>query len=376
MQIVQLLGEKLMQLQRAGNPRYFGWSVRFSCEKVNQVVLKKWLNHLNVELDCWNEQVKQARRKYYHLNNFTNKQLCAIRRVLCRAKFAATVSRSEIKPGIVAMLQSISSEISSEQIWHSTHIAIQVISNPRGSCFAVISSSVGTMLRAPQNVTSEEFLSSDINEIDKVLDQKQQEVFQHLTEKDGFPKDLARKAVEQCGSNLDDAYLYCWKNLYDSEFKDEISLGGISDHSADADLAMKHDQLSIEEFCKVPLVSPGQGFSKSQQALYDRLTKEYDFPVDVAQKAVQRHGGNEDRAYEYCRTGIDPESEDEISLGGFSVKGVESDLKVDYNITREHLVKKPGALVLQSPPQPHHQTTFTGSAERTVLDPDHTDGVL
>jgi len=102
-----------MQLQRAGNTRYFGWSVRFSCDKVNQIVLKKWLNRLNVALDCWNEQVKQARRKYYHLNNFTNKQLCAIRRVLCKAKFATTVSLSDIKPGIVAMLKSISAEISS-----------------------------------------------------------------------------------------------------------------------------------------------------------------------------------------------------------------------------------------------------------------------
>lgn len=370
------LGEKLMQLQRAGNTRYFGWSVRFSCEKVNQVVLKKWLNHLNVELDCWNEQVKQARRKYYHLNNFTNKQLCAIRRVLCRAKFPATVSQSEIKPGIVAMLRSISSEISSEQIWHSTHIAMQVISNPRGSSFAVISSSVRTVLRAPLNVTSGEFLPSDTNEIDSVLDSKQQEVFQHLTEKDGFPKDLAHKAVEHCGSNLDDAYLYCRKNLNDSECTDEISLGGISDHSADADLEMKHDKPSIEEFCKMPLVSPGQGFSKSQQALYDRLTKEYNFPVDVAQKAVQRHGDNEDLAYEYCRTGTDPQSEDEISLGGFSVQSLESDLKVNYHITREQLVGKPGALVLQSPPQPHHQTTLTGSAEHTDFDPDHTDGIL
>jgi len=139
---------------------------------------------------------------------------------------------------------------------------------------------------------------------------------------------------------------------------------------ADADLEMKHDKPSIEEFCKMPLVSPGQGFSKSQQALYDRLTKEYNFPVDVAQEAVQRHGDNEDHAYEYCRTGTDSQSEDEISLGGFSVQSSDSDLKVNYHITREQLVEKPGALVLQSPPQPHHQTTLTGSAEHTDFDPD------
>ena len=366
------LGDKLMLLQRAGNTRYFGWSVRFSCGKVTQADMKKQLTRLSVELDVWNEQVKQARRKYYHLNNFTNKQLCAIRRVLCRAKFRTATPQSDIMPGILAMLQSISAEVSSKQIWHST---MQVISNPRGSGFAVISSSVCTTLRAPQKAASKECLPSDTNEINRILDQGQQKSFQHLTEECGFPKDLVHKAVQHCGT-LDDAYRYCRENLNDFESEDEVSLGGISDSSDDACLEMKYDKPRVEKLCEIPLVSPHQGFSKNQQAMYDRLTKQYKFPDGIAHEAVQRHGDNEGSAYDYCRRRTDSQSEDEISVGGFSVQSVESSLKVNYHTTRERLAKQPGSLVLQSPSEPHHEANTSGGAQHTSLDPDHADGVL
>ena len=354
MQIVQSIGWKLMELQRAGNTHYFGWSVRFSCKKVTQEVLKKWLSRLSVELDNWNEKVKQSRRRYYHLNNFTNKQLCAIRRFLCRAKFACASPQPDMNPRILAMLQSISAEVSSEKIWRSTHIALQVIPNPRGSGFAVVTSSITTVLKDPQKDTPEECLQSDINKIEGMLTEKQQQVFEQLTREWGFSEDLAHKAVKHCEASLDDAYQYCRKQLTGSKSEDEVSIGDFFCHSDE-----------------IPSFSLEQGFSIDQRAIYDSLTKQYHFADDIAREAVQKHGDSESDAYAYCRQKIlDRPCEDEVSLGGFSVQSKESGLSMNYHTTRDHLGREPDVMLPYSTTE---ACTSSARVEHTSVDLNHAD---
>ena len=229
MQLVQSIGWKLIQLQRAGNTHYFGWSVRFSCKRIKQEVLKKWLSKLSVELDNWNEQVKQARRKYYHLNNFTNKQLCTIRKFLCMAKSTSASPRSSVNPRILAMLQSIAAELSSEQIWHSTHIALQTISNAKGAGNAVV----------PQNDTSNKSLLPNTNVIEGMLSEKQQEVLKYLTTKCGFSEDIAQEAVQKHGDNENDAYTYCRQKVLHSQ-SEEVSLDSFSVQSEESSLRVDY----------------------------------------------------------------------------------------------------------------------------------------
>ena len=370
MQLVQSIGWKLIQLQRAGNTHYFGWSVRFSCKRIKQEVLKKWLGKLSVELDDWNEQVKQARRKYYHLNYFTNKQLCTIRKFLCMAKCTSASPRSSVNPRILAMLQSIAAEVSSEQIWHSTHIAMQTISSAKGSGNTVV----------PQNDASNKSLLPNTNVIEGMLSEKQQEVFKDLTTKCGFSEDIAHKAVEQCGANLDDAYQYCRKQLTDTtdfKFEDEVSLGGFSCQSYDADSELKYNRARVQlqkKLDKTPSVSSVKHFSIDQQAIYDSLPKQYHFSDGIAREAVQKHGDNENDAYAYCRQKVThSQSEEGVSLSGFSVQSEESSLRVDYHMTRKHLDKMPAAKWPQSTSKPQSSST---RVEQTALDPDDADGVV
>ena len=377
MQIVQSIGRTLMQLQRAGNTHYFGWSVRFSCKTVTQVVLNKWLSRLGDELDDWNEQVKQARRRYYHLNNFTNKQLCAIRRSLCKARFASASPQTDMNPRILAMLQSIAAEVSSEQIWRSTHIALEVIPNPRGSGFAVVASSTTTVLKGPQKDTSEECLQSEANKIEGMLNEEQQKVFQSLTREWGFSEDVAHKAVKHCGASLSDAYQYCRKELTDisgSISEGELSLDNFSCLSDDVGLEMTYDKARAqlkEKLHKIPSVSPDQGFSIDQRAIYDSLTKQYHFADDIAREAVQKHGDSESDAYAYCRQKVmGYQCGDEVSLGGFSVQSEESSLAMSYHTTRENLGRKPDVMVSHSTTEP---CLSSASVEHTSLDLSHAD---
>ena len=366
MQLVQSIGWKLIELQRAGNTHYFGWSVRFCCKRIKQDVLKEWLSKLSGELDNWNEQVKQARRKYYHLNNFTNKQLCTIRKFLCMAKCTSASPRSSVNPRILAMLQSIAAEVSSEQILRSTHIALQTISNAKGSGNAVV----------PQNDASSKSLLPNTNVIEGMLSEKQQEVFKDLTTKHEFSEDIAHKAVEQCGANFDDAYQYCRKQLTDDttdfKFEDEVSLGGFSCQSYDAGLELKYNRAQLQKkLDTTPSVSPVKHFCIDQQARYGSLTH---FSDDIARGAVQKHGDNENDAYAYRQQHVlHSQSEEEVSLGGFSVQSEESRSKMDYRMTRKHLDEMPAAKWPQSTSEPQSSST---RVERTELDPGDADGVV
>ena len=340
MQLVQSIGWKLIQLQRAGNTHYFGWSVRFSCKMIKQEVLKKWLSKLSVELDNWNEQVKQARRKYYHLNNFTNKQLCTIRKFLCMAKSTSASPRSSVNPRILAMLQSIAAELSSEQIWHSTHIALQTISNAKGAGNAVV----------PQNDTSNKSLLPNTNVIEGMLSEKQQEVLKYLTTKCGFSEDIAQEAVQKHGDNENDAYIYCRQKVLHSQFEEGVSLDSFSVQSEESML------------------------SEKQQEVLKYLTTKCGFSEDIAQEAVQKHGDNENDAYIYCRQKVlHSQFEEGVSLDSFSVQSEESSLRVDYHMTRKHFDKMLAAKWPQSISEPQSSST---RVEQTALDPDDADGVV
>ena len=366
MQLVQSIGQKLMQLQRAENTHYFGWSVRFSCKRIKQEVLKKWVSKLTVELDDWNEQVKQARRKHYHLNNFTNKQLCTIRQSLYMAKCTSASPRSSINPRVLAMLQSIAAEVSSEQIWRSTHTALQAISSLKDSGCTVVTSSITTDLQRRMNDTSKKSLHPDTK--------KQQEVFKDLTTKWGFSEDIAQKAVEHCGTNFDDTYQYCRKQLTDttdSKFEDEVSVGGFSRQSDDAGLELNRKRVQLRK--KPDKIPSAKLFSSDQQAIYDRLTKQCHFSDDIAVEAVQKHD-NESDAYAYCRQKVlHSKSEEEVSISGFSVQSEESRLRLDYHTTRKHLDKQPAAKWQQSTSEPQSSSS---RVEQTVLDTDDADGVV
>ena len=259
MLIAQSIGWKLIQLQRTGNTHYFGWSVRFSCKKVTQDVMKRWLTRLSLDLDRWDEQVNQARKSYYHLNNFTNRQLCVIRQFLSKAKSTSASPRSGIDARILAMLQSLAADISSEQIWRSTQIALQVISRRKDSGIAVTSST--TVLKDPQN-----------------------------------------------------------------------------------------------------------------EAMYDLPTEQCYFADGVAQEAAREHDDNEMDTYTYRRKRIDSQSEDELSISGFSLEYEESGLKMDYHATRKYFDKNPVAMLSQSTSEPHSSSACVGHA---ALDPEHgDDGVV
>ena len=112
------IAEVLLALQQKGNVKYTGWILNFHCkvEMVNK--LQQQAKHMEEELQIWEEEVQQVRNEYYELNYYTTLQLLALCKELGRLKtFSQPLFCAEINPHILALLESISTEISSPCVW-------------------------------------------------------------------------------------------------------------------------------------------------------------------------------------------------------------------------------------------------------------------
>ena len=80
--------------------------------------LQQQAKDMEKELQTWEEEVRQARKEYYELNYYTTLQLLTLRKELGRLKISEQPrAHSQIKPHVLALLESISTEIISPHVW-------------------------------------------------------------------------------------------------------------------------------------------------------------------------------------------------------------------------------------------------------------------
>ena len=112
------IAEVLLELQQKGNVKYTGWKLTFHCRVDMVNALQQQAKDMEKELQIWEEEVQQVRNKYYELNYYTTLQLLALCKELGRLKtFSQPHFCTEISPHILALLESISTEMSSSYIW-------------------------------------------------------------------------------------------------------------------------------------------------------------------------------------------------------------------------------------------------------------------
>ena len=98
--------------------KYSGWVLNFHCTVDMVDTLQQQAKDMEEELQMWEEEVRQARKKYYELNYYTTLQLLTLRQELGRLKTSEQPrAHSQIKPHVLALLESISTEITSPHVW-------------------------------------------------------------------------------------------------------------------------------------------------------------------------------------------------------------------------------------------------------------------
>ena len=81
-------------------------------------ILQQQAKDMEEELQTWEEEVRQARKEYYELNYYTTLQLLTLRQELGRLKTSEQPrAHIQINPQVLALLESISTEITSPHVW-------------------------------------------------------------------------------------------------------------------------------------------------------------------------------------------------------------------------------------------------------------------
>ena len=100
--------------------KYSGWVLSFHCAVDMVDTLQQQAKDMEEELQTWEEEVRQARKEYYELNYYTTLQLLTLRKELGRLKISEQPrAHSQINPQVLALLESISTEIISPYVWEA-----------------------------------------------------------------------------------------------------------------------------------------------------------------------------------------------------------------------------------------------------------------
>ena len=100
----------LIKLQQAGHVQYIGWRMEFYCQSLLVEDLQEQAKQMEDELERWNKEVVDARRRFYELNYYTTRQLLVLRSELGGMKSEQT-SQLHPRAQVMALLESISSAI-------------------------------------------------------------------------------------------------------------------------------------------------------------------------------------------------------------------------------------------------------------------------
>ena len=242
--MVQVLAEKLVLLQQAGNVKYIRFKMRFGCACIKPTDLEDYVDRMQSDLDNWLYQVEKCRKQYYHLNYFTAKQLVLLRKELGSLK---ANPESSANPQLYCLLQSVCAVPTLEIIRH----ALQV--SEREKLFAL-------------NAKTNEFNSKPALKYDS-LSAKQKKIYNELTKHD-FHDNLILDAL--CEVQEDEEAAREWCVIHEADYK------------------------SMDTNTSEPIVMT---VDKNHPQVQDLMYK-FDYSYDVAIEAVEKANGNYESAME------------------------------------------------------------------------------
>ena len=311
LQYVTRIAEVLLALRQAGNVAYSGDVVVINCamyvanqeeeeqelqEKLAEehvAVLNALAKKMESALEGWENEVKESRRQFYALNYYTTRQLLKIRKEL--GLFRQSPHR-QISPEVLAMLQSISPAVTSENV-HSVLTDLEKLSSDLQTAASSISRrmyddemetlsqrsdvEVSPMKAIPPGATDSDPKSSPppsasgiekLQAAEQALTDIQKEILTNVVEYHGYSRLLVLKAFEECDeeANEYDILRWCGENDFDSDDEEDVEADDTAESSDESSSSGSDFSDEEEDDSKAPLQqyqSP-KGISRIIEMLY------------------------------------------------------------------------------------------------------------
>ena len=198
------------------------WTYRAPCSTCGSIIsiLQSQAMSMEEELKKWNETVFEARNNFYELNYFTTIQLLLLRQEL--GALSAASDTTHVPSSILALLQSVSPEITSQEVCKAVKGAADHSLMVGG---AVFEQSTGYEADIPIFVDSKDKVESDkpILQEDQLSDE-QRGIMAYVVQRLNCSKLLVLKSFEVNEGKDMNKYEYkkwCNNNLDVYEYKDE-----------------------------------------------------------------------------------------------------------------------------------------------------------
>lgn len=258
----------LIALQQAGSVKHASWVLTFQCNKMVKVEnLQHLAKSMEKELQEWEDDVKRVRADFYELNYYTTFQLLSLQKELGKLK----EQDGEISPQILALMQSISTEVSAHNVRdvvfkmtpgqkslpHSPRLSLtNLLKNGLAFLmillFIIIASIfvamgftrlafvllIGEVMALYHSYTSKHgtnVLSKDsvrkkykaepatVTKPEDHLSKHQEAIYTELTELYGYQKKLVVMALQHCGEDVYEIQKWCMDNAHKYQFPDDES---------------------------------------------------------------------------------------------------------------------------------------------------------
>ena len=277
---------------------YTRWVLSFHCAVDMVDTLQQQAKDMEEELQVWEDQVRQTRDQYYELNYYTTLQLLTLRKELSRLNSSDQPrAQTQINPHVLVLLESISVEITSPDVWEVVKSVIAEQQEEVGGrpfptqCHPSAEKITGSMtgptspvvesVRSNQPSIAKDILASaDLHTSASTstaslqqaklthdcLTEKQKEIFGHLVNLD-YSEQVILIALEKFGENQYTVEEWIIKNAHryerhetegaetDTEIDEEMESESDSELESDLDIAS----------ASIPLQSPKGRFTPADR---------------------------------------------------------------------------------------------------------------
>ena len=200
-----------------GHVKYRAFESTFSLHSDGIIdQLQERAKQMETDLDEWRRNVEKLRSQYYHMNNFTTRQLSLICQELSTLH---TISHRSVNPWFITLMQSVCPTLDADRLATAAVMVAEEREEVKKSAFFGIGSSDSTLPSEesigdtePQDSVNEDVsLQRMYNQQTLTIDdlnETQLELLQELLACE-FSEKLILTALTEKGSSFDDLYDYC-----------------------------------------------------------------------------------------------------------------------------------------------------------------------
>ena len=264
------VAEVLVALRQAGNTKYINWSYTFHCHILRIDELTQLAKLMEEELAEWRVEVEAAREQYYELNYYTTQQLLILRNKLGELRDPLKIS-SSVSPSVLALLHSISNDISASMV---KHVVLSLLQLTQAASASKPAEEVAEKpVQRPKSTLEQEILASADAQFSEApkdvgvtlsvggLSAEEHTMYIKLHETYDYPCKLCLAAIEKIGTNEEQLMDFCEENSENPDYEEGDSDGERESDGSEGDI----DDISDED---LPEPSDGKETPESKLLNY------------------------------------------------------------------------------------------------------------